>query len=321
MMKNRLGLWRRAFVTLGIIIAVLLVLPYAVPELKREPSVGYQQMLTPASKLLSINEASIHVEDYAPLGPVKETLILVHGFGGSTYSWRNNIGSFVSAGNRVVAVDLKGFGLSSKDGGSSYSHAAQADILAGVASALEINNAVFIGHSMGASIILHLAETSPRLVKGMVLVDGAVSFKGQLPVSQLLDFDPLRRAFQDIMSYYLSSDRLASILKSAYYHPTNLSDTNIENYYSRAVYGEWLDGLTGMTRDSSENAVGFTIPKHIPTLVIWGDKDTWVGKNVAEQITSYTGGEFVVIENAGHLSMEEVPAVFNQLVIEFLAQN
>jgi pimeloyl-ACP methyl ester carboxylesterase len=173
---------------------------------------------------------------------------------------------------------------------------------------------------MGASVILHLIDIAPHLVRGMVLVDGAVSFKRQLPVSRLLAFDPFRRAFQVIMSYYLTEPRLASILRSAYYQPHNLSDQDIANYYSRAVYGEWLDALTAMTRDASENGVDFALGKTIPALVIWGNQDSWVGKNVAEEISSFTGGDLVVIENAGHLPMEETPETFNQMVLEFLSQ-
>jgi pimeloyl-ACP methyl ester carboxylesterase len=319
-MKNHPGLWRKTLIALGLLLAIALILPYAIPPAKKEPLLGYQQMLTPASKFLSANGSSIHVEDYLPVGLAKDTLILVHGFGGCTYSWRNNIGTFVGAGFRVVAVDMKGFGLSGKDWRSSYSHAAQAGILAGAASELGIDSAIFVGHSMGASVILQLVKIAPHLVKGMVLVDGAVSFKKQLPMTQMLGFDPIRRAFQDIMSYYLTDARLAGILRTAYYQPAKLSDTDIANYYSRAVYGGWLDALVAMTRDSSENAVDYTIEKDIPTLVIWGDKDTWVGKNMAEQIKAYTKGDLKVIENAGHVSMEEAPEVFNQMVLEFLSQ-
>jgi pimeloyl-ACP methyl ester carboxylesterase len=315
------GLRRKILITLGIIFFVFLLLPYVIPQAKREPSIGYQQMLSPASRFLSIDSSSIHIEDYMPAGAVKENLILVHGFGGSTYSWRNNITSFVSAGYRVVAVDLKGFGLSSKDMKSSYSHAAQADILAGVAGNLGIDKAVFVAHSMGASVILHLAGVSPHLVKGMVLVDGAASYKRQLPVSRLLGFGPIKRAFQDIINYYLSEPRLTNTLKSAYYQPHNLSDRDIANYYSRVVYGDWLDGLTAMTRDGNENTIDFTLGKNIPTLVVWGSKDTWVGRDVAEKISSFTGGDLRVIENAGHLSMEEAPDIFNPMVLEFLSQN
>jgi pimeloyl-ACP methyl ester carboxylesterase len=313
--------WRKLLVTLGIISAVLFLLPYAIPQPKRNPSIGYQQMLSPESKFLSIDGSSIHIEDYSPTVSPEEVLVLVHGFGGSTYSWRNNIGTFVSAGCRVVAIDLKGFGLSTKAFGSSYSHRSQAGILAGVLNNLGIENAIFIGHSMGASVILHLVEVSPQLVKGMVIVDGAVSFKRQLPASLLLNFGPFRRAFQDVISYYLNEARLESILKTAYYQPANLSKYDIEDYYSRAVYGEWLNSLTAMTRDSNENVLNFSIVKNIPTLVIWGNKDTWIAKGIAEQISSFTGGDLVVIENAGHLSMEEVPNTFNQLVLHFLKQS
>jgi pimeloyl-ACP methyl ester carboxylesterase len=269
---------------------------------------------------MSVDGATIHIEDYLPAGTVRDNLILVHGFGGSTYSWINNTSAFVYAGYRVTAVDMKGFGLSTKDLGSSYSHATQASILASVAKQLGIDSAVFIAHSMGASVILHLVETAPQLVKGMILVDGQVSFKKPFPVSRSLVFDPIGRAFQNVISCYLTKARLAGILKTAYYQPAKLSDADIAEYYSRNVYGNWPDSLIAMTRDSSENAVDFRISKYIPTLVIWGDKDTWVGRTMAEQIAAYTGGELKLIPNAGHLSMEEAPDVFNSMVIEFLSQ-
>lgn len=42
------------------------------------------------------------------------TILLVHGFGASAYHWRSNIPALVEAGYRVFAVDLLGFGWSSK---------------------------------------------------------------------------------------------------------------------------------------------------------------------------------------------------------------
>jgi len=114
---------------MGAFLLAVLLLPYAVPIPERLPLISYQDMLTPTSKFVSVEGALIHVEDYMPSGTVKDTLVLIHGFGGSTYSWRNNIEAFTKAGYRAVAVDLKGFGLSTKDKDSSYSHAAQASIL------------------------------------------------------------------------------------------------------------------------------------------------------------------------------------------------
>jgi pimeloyl-ACP methyl ester carboxylesterase len=317
--NKRPNLWRKALAALAVFMLVLLVLPYLIPPANPQPEITGEQMFSPESKILSIDGASIHIQDHAPPGALKDTLILVHGLGGSTYSWRYNIEPLTSAGYRVVAVDLKGFGLSSRDRVSSYSHAAQTGILAAVAGELGIESAVFIGHSMGASVILHAARAFPQLVKGMVLVDGAASFKKPLPLVRLLGFPPARRAFQDILSYYLTRDRMAGILKSAYYQPDKVSEADVANYYSRVVYGRWLDGLVALTRDSNQNWIDFTLPD-VSTLVIWGSRDTWVPKDVSEEIARFTGGRLEVIDDAGHLAMEEAAEVFNQMVIKFLAQ-
>ncbi len=317
-MKRRKVL-KSLLIGLTVLLVVLFVLPYIVPPAKRQPILSYEQMQSPAGKTISVNGTSIYVEDYSPTSPVKGTLVMVHGLGGSTYSWRKNVSFFVSVGYRVVAVDLKGFGLSSKDRISSYSHATQASILAQVTHYLEIDKAVFIGHSMGASVLLQLVHQEPQLVKALILVDGAASFSKGFPFSRLLSFDPLRRAFQDIISRWLSRDRLAGILQSAYYQPDKLSDVDFDNYYSRVVYGNWLDGLTAMTRDSNENNIDFTLSNKVKTLVVWGAKDTWVGRDIAEQLVDFTNGYLKIIPDAGHLSMEEVSDTFNQIVLDFLS--
>ena len=317
-MKRRKVL-KSLLIVLAVLLITLLVVPYIVPPAKRQPTLSYVQMLSPAGKTISLNDVSIYIEDYSPSGQVKGTLVMVHGLGGSTYSWRKNISFFVITGYRVVSVDLKGFGLSSKERIYSYYHDTQAHVLAQVTHYLEIEKAIFIGHSMGASVLLHLVHQEPQMVEALVLVDGAASFSQGFPFSRLLNFDPFRRAFQDIISRWLSRDRLVEILQSAYYQPDKLLDIDLDNYYSRVVYGNWLDSLTAMTRDSNENNIDFTLANEVKTLVIWGAKDTWVGRDVSEQLADFTDGQLKIIPDAGHLSMEEVPDAFNQLVLVFLS--
>ncbi|HYF76370.1 MAG TPA: alpha/beta fold hydrolase [Symbiobacteriaceae bacterium] len=67
-------------------------------------------------RFVSVDDLHLHVvEDGNPAGvPV----VLVHGFAGSTFCWRYQIAPLADAGYRVLAIDLPGFGLSSRPKGA-----------------------------------------------------------------------------------------------------------------------------------------------------------------------------------------------------------
>jgi pimeloyl-ACP methyl ester carboxylesterase len=88
-------------------------------------------------------------------------VILLHGFGGSTFSWRLTLPALADAGYSAVALDLRGFGLSDKDGGADHGHAAQARYVAALMDELAIQDAVVVGHSMGGNVAAHLAVHAP----------------------------------------------------------------------------------------------------------------------------------------------------------------
>jgi pimeloyl-ACP methyl ester carboxylesterase len=95
-------------------------------------------------------------------------VVLVHGFGGSTFNWRYTLPALAEAGYRAVALDLMGFGLSDKSFDQDDSHAAQADFVADVMTALDIQRATLVGHSMGGNVIAHFALKYPERVEGLV---------------------------------------------------------------------------------------------------------------------------------------------------------
>ena len=68
----------------------------------------------------------------------------------------------------AVALDLKGFGLSDKSFDEDYSHPAQADFVADMMTALDIQSATLVGHSMGGNGLAHFALKYPERVEGLV---------------------------------------------------------------------------------------------------------------------------------------------------------
>jgi pimeloyl-ACP methyl ester carboxylesterase len=100
-------------------------------------------------------------------------LVLFHGNG-------SMIQDFESAGlidlaarhYRVIVFDRPGFGHSSRPRNVIWSPEAQADLFMQALGRLDIQNAIVLGHSWGASVALALATRHPQLVQALVLLSG-----------------------------------------------------------------------------------------------------------------------------------------------------
>jgi len=305
------------------VILMVLIVPYLIPLGSLAPDIPDAELVSENGSFLDIDGTSIYMEVYNPLSSM-ETLVFIHGFGGSTFSWRENAPFFAGKGYRVIALDLKGFGLSHKDFSSTYSHPAQAELVNAVLERLGIGRAWFIGHSMGTSVMLHLAHLHPDKVLGLVSVDGALVLeKSLLSPASLIGFGPFARAGSVILTRYASADRIRSILESAYYRKEAAAGETFEGYYNRLLTGNWYHSLLAMTRDSNKNAITFPLEElDYPALILWGEHDTWVSR---EDIDLWKDrlpkAEFYIITDAGHLPMEEQPDIFNDIALEFIQEN
>jgi len=124
--------WRRhrtvrilSYVVLPFVLLVC-VLPYLIPVGQTQPDISPDDLVGEHGRFLDVDGVRIYVEDQNPQSS-QATLVFIHGFGGSTFSWRHNAPFFHAQGYRVVSLDMKGFGLSHKDFASDYSHPAQAE--------------------------------------------------------------------------------------------------------------------------------------------------------------------------------------------------
>lgn len=99
----------------------------------------------------------------------RQTVILLHGLGNSSKSWRL-IAKQLPTDVRVIAVDLLGFGDSPKPAWATYTIATQARAVAKTILALGLNQKpIIVGHSMGALVAIELAKRFPLLIKQLVL--------------------------------------------------------------------------------------------------------------------------------------------------------
>ncbi len=104
-----------------------------------------------------------------------EPVIMLHGLGGTKASFLPSVAALAGS-FRIIAVDMLGFGDSSKPLGASYGPAFQADAIAKLLDTLELERAHVVGHSYGGRVALELGFRHPQRTKGLVLMTPAMAW-------------------------------------------------------------------------------------------------------------------------------------------------
>jgi pimeloyl-ACP methyl ester carboxylesterase len=313
MKKHRIG-W-----VLIIGLVALLGGPFIIPLPMREFNTP-EELVRPGGQIMIVNGTRVYVETAGPVaGPA---VILIHGFGVSSYSWRFTLPALGNAGYHAIAIDWKGFGLSDKKFEADYSHAAQADLVAGVMGILNIQHASIVGHSMGSNVLAHFALKYPDRAEKLVIVDGVIIEENEgANWTSVLWFPPARRWAQLAFQWFVVTPQTtADWLRAAYYDPTHLTPEVLNNYLAPQTVRDWDLALLGIIRDSNQNA----LPRPFstitaPTMIIWGENDPWIPLSVGEKLHArLPQSEWVVFSKTGHMLMEEQPSAFNERLLKFL---
>jgi epoxide hydrolase A/B len=118
------------------------------------------------SRTVRANGQRIHVRIAGSSGPI---VLLCHGFPESWYSWRHQLDALASAGFRAVAMDMRGYGRSSKPAEvAAYRITELVADCVGVVEALGESTAVIVGHDFGAPVAWTAAWTRPDMFRAVV---------------------------------------------------------------------------------------------------------------------------------------------------------
>jgi len=112
------------------------------------------------------------------LGDHGPTVVLLHGFPGSSHDWREVAGELAGQ-HRVVTMDLLGFGLSDKPAGARYSLYDQAELVERILVELGIVECVLVSHDMGDTVAAellhrHTAGRSGLDIRQAIITNGSI---------------------------------------------------------------------------------------------------------------------------------------------------
>jgi len=268
----------------------------------------------PETRYIEVGGTSLRVRDSGD--PRSPAVILLHGFGSSLETWEPWAQS-LSGTYRVVRFDLPGSGLSEPDRSASYADSRSLELIEGLMDHLGLENAVFIGNSMGGRIAWRFAAAYPSRVRKLVLIspDGFASpgFEYGKP--------PQVPAALNLMKYFLPRSLMRNYLRAAYGDPTRLSDAVIDRYYDLLRAPGNRDAmLRRMQQSVLEDPVPLLRQIAIPTLLLWGRKDRLIPfANAADYLRALPNATLVAFPELGHVPHEEEPVESLKTVERFLA--
>lgn len=255
-------------------------------------------------------------------------MLLLHGFPEFWYSWRHQIPEFAKD-FKVVALDLRGYNDSDKpEAQSAYVMSEFIKDVQGVIKGLGYDRCVLVGHDWGGAIAWNFAYDHPEMVEKLIVLNiphpakfaeglrtpqqllrSSYIFLFQLPwVPELLiqtaDYQALENAFKGM-----------AINKSAF------TNEDIAAYKNAAAKRGALTAMLNYYRNIFQQRMLKSDWRvlEVPTLMIWGEKDTALGTELTYGTASYVNNlQIKYIPECSHWVQQEQPQVVNQYMREFL---
>jgi pimeloyl-ACP methyl ester carboxylesterase len=254
-------------------------------------------------------------------------MLMLHGFPEFWYSWRHQIPEF-SSDFKVVAPDLRGYNDSDKPASqSAYVMNEFVKDVKGIIHGLGYDSCVLVAHDWGGGIAWNFAYTYPEMVERLIIMNHphyAKFSKGfqtpqqllrswyvfffQLPVIpelylQAQDYQFIENAFKGMaINKSVFSKEVIDAYKNAAAKPGAL--TAMINYY-RNIFSQFSNHNWSVLE--------------VPTLMIWGEEDTALGKELTYGTEAYVDDfQIKYIPNCSHWVQQEQPELVNRYMREFL---
>ncbi len=236
-------------------------------------------------------------------GPV---VIIVHGVGGHKEDWQG-VARALAKTHRVYAIDMLGFGGSSKNG-EDLSMPVQAHAIKTLLDHHHIERADLVGNSVGGWVTATVAATYPKRVGRLILIDVA-GFKAMFEGPPPVNFDPGNaQEMQKLIDITINSDvaNTPGLAQRAY-------DAYVASG-EKAISATWSKSLFNSPRLEE------LLPKiKARTLVLWGADEGLFPSALAGALGGQiAGSQVMLIPAAGHFPQVDNPPATTAAIVNFL---
>ena len=311
MKKNK----KRKYIIYAVLIVLILLIKGAiysdipVDELKEAYANEY-------SKFIEVDGMQVHYRDEGKGTPI----VLIHGTASSLHTWNDWTKELVK-NYRVIRMDLPAFGLTGANANGDYSIENYIRFLHQFLSKVKVDDFYLVGNSLGGNIAWEYAAAYPEKVEKLVLVDASglptnkpqpwIFKMAKTPiVNSLFLYLTPKMVIKDNMKQVYEDDSKITDELITRYHEMALRTGNRQAFIDRAKIDFNLEEKTKLEKLKSIKT---------QTLLIWGKEDNWIPLDNGQRMhKALPNSKLVVIENSGHVPMEENPKESLTILKKFL---
>jgi len=263
------------------------------------------------SKFVQAGKLRLHYNEVGTGPPI----LCIHGGGPGASGWSNFKGniSALAQNNRMIMVDLPGYGDSDKPVVEKHLLTFWAGAMKDFLDALGIESVDIIGNSMGGQTGIKLAIDYPEKVKRLVII-------GSTPVQAVIMQALPLEAIRNIRGFYAgtgpSREKMRQTLQSLVYDSSFLTDDIVEERYQAAVRPDLVEWNSHHVEPQD---LYFELGQNkAPTLIVWGQDDRAGALEVGLlMLRKFQNARLYVFQRCGHWAHVEHRDEFNRVVLDF----
>lgn len=221
------------------------------------------------------------------------TVILLHGGLGHSGNWGAQVPALLAAGYRVLLIDSRGHGRSTRDD-RPYTYELMASDVVGMMDDLAIGKAAFVGWSDGACIALVLAMTASARATGVFFFGCNMDPSG---TKEIDESDPLLgRCFSRHAKDYACLSATPN------------------------AFDDFVAAVSRMMKTEPNYTATDLARVNVPVAIVQSERDEFIKLAHAEYLArSIPGARFILLEGVSHFAPLQRPDLFNDAVLAFLA--
>jgi pimeloyl-ACP methyl ester carboxylesterase len=246
-------------------------------------------------------------------------LLLLHGFGASSFSWRDNV-EVLSRHFRVWTLDLPGHGSSPAPLTADYRPEALAQGVSDFLDRRGLAKVAVAGNSLGGGLALLMARDHPQRVTALILLAPAVALT-RIPWI----FYPLRLPGLGLLAAALMGPWVMPLaLRLTYWRWDRITPQVVAGYAAPFRDLRRRLALRRLCRQARlqplEEIEAWLKSVRQPTVIIWGQEDRILPVAQAYWLKArLPQAQMVLLAQVGHAPQEEAPQQVNKIIIDFLA--
>ncbi len=265
--------------------------------------------------MIDINNIGINYQERA--AAERPTIVMIHGLGCSLKYWNCVFDAEEFSEYRLIALDLPGFGESEKPETYDYRFDTQATMMFAALDALQAQDVILVGHSMGGAIAILMALQRPEAIRQLIVIEPNLRAGDVQLGRKIVDY----ASEADFIAHYEEFRALAIATVTGWF--VNFQQTDVDEYI-----GELLKTTPISMYRSAHSLISVTTGpqfirrfQQLPLIkhFLIGEETLKDRPKLKEVLGE--GVETVVVPGVGHMMMVDDPRIFTSAFASILYQS